>query len=298
MTHSSDSDRSRTTVYDLGEALAEVETLWAFRFSQDGISKVKLFFAHIQKLFAGQVEGFHACDTEYHDIFHTVTVFQTTFRLLDGYISAGSIVSEDAAVDLLLAALAHDTGYIRRTGEEEGSGARYTSSHVARSADFVLEHGQKAGWTSVDRMVRFIWATGLKNEYAAQHWQNTQESELAALLGSADIIGQMSDRVYLEKLLFLYREFREAGFPGYETEFDILRKTIDFYDLAIHRLDVDFRGVRSYARLFFRNRQQEDRDFYAEAMDHMMEYLRGILADDSTNFRKKLRRLDLEHVAV
>ena len=31
----------------------------------------------------------------------------------------------------------------------------------------------------------------------------------------ADLVGQMSDRAYLEKLLFLYYEFKEAGFPGY-----------------------------------------------------------------------------------
>ena len=31
------------------------------------------------------------------------------------------------------------------------------------------------------------------------------------MLGTADLIGQMADRYYLEKLLLLYEEFSEAG---------------------------------------------------------------------------------------
>ncbi len=56
------------------------------------------------------------------------------------------------------------------------------------------------------------------------------------MLGSADLLGQMSDRAYLEKLLFLYKEFREAGIPGFNTEFDIIRKTVDFYEITVQRL--------------------------------------------------------------
>ena len=114
------------------------------------------------------------------------------------------------------------------------------------------------------------------------------------VLASADLVGQISDRKYLEKLLFLYYEFKEAGFPGYDTEFDMLRKTIGFYEMTIARLDVELEGVRSSARKFFAERHGIDRDLYAEAMDNQMDYLRGILDDESTNFRKKLKRMDLE----
>ena len=104
----------------------------------------------------------------------------------------------------------------------------------------------------------------------------------------------MSDRAYLEKLLFLYYEFKEAGFAGYETEFDMLRKTMGFYELTVSRLDGDLGGVRAMARRHFAERWGADHDLYAEAMGRQMDYLQNILDDASTNFRKKLKRLDLE----
>jgi hypothetical protein len=47
------------------------------------------------------------------------------------------------------------------------------------------------------------------------------ESENIALLGkmpgTTDLIRQMADRFYMEKLLLLYNEFEEAGVPGFES---------------------------------------------------------------------------------
>ena len=64
------------------------------------------------------------------------------------------------------------------------------------------------------------------------------------IVGSADLMAQMADRAYLEKLLLLYEEFEEAGLPGYNSEFDLLKKTEDFYNLvARKRLAEDFDNV-------------------------------------------------------
>jgi len=145
-------------------------------------------------------------------------------------------------------------------------------------------------------VARLIWSTGLAGEYDDQAWESDDERLAGALLASADLVGQMSDRAYLERLLFLYYEFREAGFPGYETEFDILRKTLDFYQLTVRRLDGSLGGMRAHARSHFRLRRDLNRDLYAEAMERQMDYLKDILADNSTNFRHKLRRMDLENV--
>jgi len=104
----------------------------------------------------------------------------------------------------------------------------------------------------------------------------------------------MADRAYLEKLLFLYYEFKEAGFAGYDTEFDILRKTMGFYSLTMDRLDGEFHGVRGLVRAHFAERWGTDADLYDEAMGRQMAYLQTILDDATTNFRKKLKRMDLE----
>jgi hypothetical protein len=113
------------------------------------------------------------------------------------------------------------------------------------------------------------------------------------VLAAADLLGQMSDRAYIEKLLFLYYEFREAGIEGYNSAFDILRKTAGFYESTKARLDGPLGRVSGRSREHFAARCGIDRDLYREAIGRQMSYLDSILADDATNFRSKLKRLDL-----
>jgi hypothetical protein len=276
--------------------IAEARRIFSFRHDTAMWAAVEAAAADILDLFDGKFPGYHACDTDYHDIEHTMSVLLATARLADGRGFEHEPFLVELSRDLFVAALCHDVGYIRAIDEEGGTGARFTSVHVRRSADFAGKHALRWGLddASASRVSRLIYATGLKGEFGEQAWDGSREREAGMVLASADLVGQMADRKYLEKLLFLYYEFKEAGFPGYDTEFDILRKTMDFYKLTVDRLDVELEGVRSSARRFFAERHGMDRDLYAEAMDHQMAYLRGILDDESTNFRKKLKRMDLE----
>jgi hypothetical protein len=274
--------------------LEECYALWAARYGERSFSAVLSAFDQVRGVFAGLRPGYHACDTDYHNFEHTLAVLLASSRLLDGAFEEGAGFEAGMAEDYLIAALCHDTGYIRRVGEEGGTGARFTFNHVERSAHFIRDNAHALGLARPERIKRLIWSTGLRDEFNEQAWDSKEERLAGAMLASADLIGQMSDRAYLEKLLFLYYEFREAGFPGYDTEFDILRKTLGFYDATVARLDGALGGVRSYARGHFKSRYGLDRDLYAEAMERQMEYLKSIIADDSTNFRKKLKRLDLE----
>ncbi len=278
----------------------EASQCWNNRYEEESFLQIAGIASRIQALFCGGFNGYHSCDTGYHDIKHTLDVFLATVRMLDGRAIQRGPLPEDLARDLLIAALCHDVGYIRRYGEEEGTGARFTACHVARSAEFVLEHGPSFGLDdeSAKRIARIIMATGLKNEFQEQNWETPLERDAGAILGSADLLGQMSDRAYLEKLLFLYYEFREAGIPGYDTEFDILRKTIGFYEMTVTILGGRLLGAKDWARVHFLSRYGVDRNLYDEAISCQMDYLRKILADDSTNFRKKLKRLDLESLAA
>ena len=85
---------------------------------------------------------------------------------------------------------------------------------------------------------------------------------LGTLLGSADIIAQMSDRCYLEKCRDrLYPEFVEGGITHKKTvkgdvvvfasAQDLLRKTPSFYQNATKRLDGDLGGAYNYAQAHF-----------------------------------------------
>ncbi len=85
---------------------------------------------------------------------------------------------------------------------------------------------------------------------------------LGSLLGSADIIAQMSDRCYLEKCRDrLYPEFVAGGIARKRTEEgeevvfasgdDLLRKTPMFYQNAARRLDVELGGAYQFAQTHF-----------------------------------------------
>jgi len=276
--------------------VSEAERILRFWFDESVWSPIGAVAADIVDLFAGRFPGYRACDTDYHDIRHTMAVLLAAARIADGLFIERSPYDASLARDLLIAALCHDTGYIRSLGEDGGTGARFTSVHVRRSADFALANAGRwgIGEDSASRVARIIYATGLKGEYDDQAWADELEREAGCVLASADLVGQMADRAYLEKLLFLYYEFKEAGFPGYETEFDMLRKTMSFYDMTVYMLDSRYRGIRSLARRHFAERWGVDRDLYDQSMRRQIDYLRGILDDESTNFRKKLKRMDLE----
>ena len=67
---------------------------------------------------------------------------------------------------------------------------------------------------------------------------------LGYILGTSDLLTQISDRAYLEKLILLFKEFEEAGIPGFDTELDLLSKTEQFYkEVAQKRLFEDFQGI-------------------------------------------------------
>jgi len=281
---------------DPSAVIAETRRILGFWFGAEAWNRVDAVAVDIVAMFEGRFPGYRACDTDYHDIKHTMAVLLATARIMDGTFMARGPYPEELGRDLCIAALCHDTGYIRTLDEEGGTGARFTAVHVRRSADFARANAARWGLSESDgaRIARLINATGLKGEYGQQAWASEAEREAGASLASGDLIGQMSDRAYLEKLLFLYYEFKEAGFPGYDTEFDILRKTMGFYEMTLGLLDETLGGVRSRVRSHFAKRWGLDADLYAEAMNRQIAYLQGILDDASTNFRKKLKRLDLE----
>ena len=77
-------------------------------------------FEHFERLFAGEVPGFHGVDTVYHDRQHTLDITLALARLLVGY-ERGAAESDrlggERAVAGLLTGLFHDVGYLRRADD-------------------------------------------------------------------------------------------------------------------------------------------------------------------------------------
>ncbi|MBW1706490.1 MAG: hypothetical protein JRJ86_15190 [Deltaproteobacteria bacterium] len=69
-------------------------------------------------------DGYYACNTEYHDLRHITDTFLAMARLIHGGILDGNTFTNRGIVLGLIATLLHDTGYIRKEGDREGTGAK------------------------------------------------------------------------------------------------------------------------------------------------------------------------------
>jgi hypothetical protein len=263
------------------------------RANDKAFSIVKKNFLLIQDLFGGRFKGYRKCNTEYHDFRHTLETFLTVARLMDGYNLSQKKFDMQVSINLLLAALYHDTGYIQEEWDTAGTGAKYTQEHVKRSIFFVEKNAQILGLDAeqVDSINSYVRCSHIDDDFENFPFSRDVDRIAGAILGTSDLLGQMADRIYLEKLLFLYYEFREARVPGYKTEFDIIRKTLDFYDLVKQRLKDTFFSVFDFAGVHFKERFKIKQNLYLVAIERNIEYLKKIIADASTNFREKLHRV-------
>ena len=123
------------------------------------------------------------------------------------------------------------------------------------------------------------------------HFRNDDVDLLGKIVGTADLVAQIADRIYLEKLLYLYQEFEEARVPGFDSELVLLKKTEAFYrDISKKRIDEDLDGVASLMHLHFKERWGIDKDLYEEYIQKNVDYLRTVLQKHEDNYRNMLKR--------
>jgi hypothetical protein len=278
--------------------LADAKRFFKFSHPEADFKPVEKIFLLTKRLYDGRFPGYLACAVEYHDFAHSLAVFAAASRLMDGCELSGIRLEARQGIQILIAALLHDTGYIREESDNYGTGAQYTKVHVDRSAAFAMREAQALGLDddAAARIARIILATELARPWADLSFECEEERTGGEILAAADLLGQMSDRAYLEKLLFLYFEFREAGIDGFDSVFDILKKTALFYESTKQRLDGPLGRVSRTAKAHFAARCGIDRDLYLEAISKQMAYLQQIISDDSLNFRTKLKRMDLAEI--
>lgn len=283
---------------DRTSVLNEVRRIFLFNYDAAHFKPVENAFAIICSLFDGNMPGYRKCNTEYHNLTHTLDALLATARLMDGRSTSKEKFNERLAVNLHLAALLHDTGYIQEEWDVDGTGAKYTKVHVERSIAFVERNASNFHLTPEDvkQISRLVLCTGLKAD--SHKGLSGETGEAGAILGTADLLGQMSDRAYLEKLLFLYYEFKEAAIDGFNTTYDILRNTLSFFETTFERFENQLRHSYEYALHHFRVRHNIDENLYMTAIENQMKYLESIIEDETTNFRNKLKRLDIEKMEL
>lgn len=251
-------------------------------------------FATVIDLYEGRYPGYQACNTPYHNLRHVTDVFLALARLIHGSLLDGFALDGRSIALALSASLFHDAGLIQASDDTEGTGAKYLADHDQRSLRLMRVYGRKSGWSEaeIEAGCFLISCTDLDHDVAIIAYPEATVEHLGKLLAAADLIAQMADRVYLEKLLYLYHEFKEGGVGNYASEVDMLRKTIGFYQTVDQRLSSIAELIDRLARRHFAARWEIDINLYQTAINIQKEYLQLIL-DQPGDPRAHLRRQDI-----
>ena len=243
-------------------------------------------------LFRGHYPGYCAIKTLYHDISHTLEVLMCGVRLMHGVHLSGDLLSDEEITQMLSAILMHDVGYAQRVGEDKGTGAQYTLTHVQRGVEFMRHYFKNHNLPSdvPDAISTMIMGTEHMKPFTRIEFKSERERMLARIVATADITGQMADRAYLEKLLFLYLEFKEAQFGNYHSMYELLRQTNRFYEVTRVKLDDALGGIYHKLEFHFKDSLGVGTNYYLESIEKNINYLQKIVAQDEAAYLSMLKR--------
>lgn len=301
--------------------LSEVAVLLSFMGHAKAIPLVKAMFADAERIFAGKFKGYSSIPGGYNDFSHTTEVFLASARLLHGLHAAArrdaSNVVKKAAKELikglpgaraideavfhdhkpfsergtvitLAAALFHDMDFVQKTS------ARSTDGTERRGIAFAKQYlrRKRISPAEIAACVQMIESLSAES-IGSLKFKSVLASEGAKVLITADLMAQLADRRYLEKLLTLYHDMRKTGLVIYGSADEILTQTEHFYnDVARRRMNDELGGLYRVMRGHFSTRWGADRDFYEEYMNKNISYLRRIVQKYGRNYEEHLRRSD------
>lgn len=211
---------------------------------------------------------------------------------MQGVHLSGTRLTDDDMTMVIMAALMHDVGYAQLLDDESGTGAQYTFSHVDRSIQFMQEYiaDQHFPVAFITPLKCMILSTNPALKISEIDFPDEHTRLLGQLVCTADLTGQMADRTYLEKLLFLYLEFKEASFGDYTSVHDLLVKTKHFYSTVQKKMDVDLDGLYAKLTLYFKDKFSVERNYYLESIEKNIAYLTKITSLDEQEHFAMLKR--------
>ena len=266
----------------------EVQAAYRGMFPGSDAAFVPTAFGWLKQCFAGAHADFQAIDTLYHDLEHTLQGTLCMARLLRArqQAQARPLLTQRMFELGLLAMMFHDTGYLKKKDDRDGTGAKYTLTHVARSVGFAEEFLGPQGLPlseirSIQNMIR---CTGVHVDLGRIPFQSELERVVGYALGTADLLGQMAADDYIDKLPTLYAEFEEsarfyegkmANMMTFASAADLRRRTPVFWETYVQpKLNKDFWGLYR----FLNHPYPDGPNFYLQKIEANLERLREQLA--------------------
>lgn len=270
----------------------EIHTIAGLMFPRFDFAHFDRAFSDVIALFRGNYPSYRSCNVRYHDLGHTLSVTLAVARLMHGAVEAEQSFTEKDLNMGLISGLMHDTGYIQQTSDRQGTGAKYTQVHISRSIAFLLDYyrNDPAFQNELDAFRDILLCTGLNTQVQAIRFEGATVELLGKILGTADLLGQMADRYYLEKLPDLFDEFAEAGITTFANRLDLLVKTQGFYQMTLKRFADELGNTLRFSRFHFRKRWGIDEDLYIKSIEKNMAYLARVVTLHRENYADHLRR--------
>jgi len=249
-------------------------------------------------IFGGEHPDYRQSNTMYHDLDHTYGVVLATVRLFHGLSCDGWSVSEATILKALYSAYFHDCGLLVKNSEDAVTGAIYTIGHEKRSMFFMADYlkAKKFSLPFITDCSVIIQCTNLSIDPDSLFFPSAEMQLASFAVGSADILAQMADRYYLERLPQLFQEHEEGGIGNYSSAVELMEQTSVFYhDVVIDRLSRVFGNLTKFMQIHFRERWGVDRNLYLENIKKNVKYIQLIVrscgGDMEESIHKYLRRV-------
>jgi hypothetical protein len=225
------------------------------------------------------LENIANSDALYHNVEHTVLVSLVGQEILRGkYIREGNVSNEDW-LHFIISLLCHDIGYLKGVccqdkAEESlyatglgdtmlelpfgSTDASLTPFHVDRGKLFIEERFASHRLFDTEILKRNIELTRFPVPADDDH---SDTVNYPGLVRAADLIGQLSDPRYLQKISALFYEFEETGMNktfGYRNPGDLRKNYSSFYwnvvfpyiEQALRYLELSLCGKQIVANLY------------------------------------------------
>ena len=278
---------NRINTTDPASVNGEVNRMFLDLYPKASTHVLNRCFRDLTRLQAGNYPGYHACDTSYHNLQHSLDVTLAMARLMDGYERTQERGELGARLFRfgIVTALFHDIGYLRKVNDtRHKNGAEYTLKHVTRGAKFLEDYMNRIGMAELAPIAsQIIHFTGYEKPIAKIDVPNLTFRLIGNMLGTADIIAQMADRCYLEKCRDrLYPEFVEGGLAArdeadrrtsvmFRSVEDLMLKTPHFYKTATVRLNDQLGSAHGYVGKHFGGQ-----NLYFDEIDKNMQYASAV----------------------
>jgi hypothetical protein len=173
--------------------LKDIRTICEINYSDNDITLIERVLSDVIDLFHGKRPGYQACDTEYHNLFHTFQTIPPFVGMIDGWNKSGGSprISKNYFTFGAIGVLLHDTGYIKTEGDNDGTGAKYTFIHMERSVEFARQYLKEIGLAenSIPSILNIIRCTGVTLNIDIP-FHNNEEKIIGYALGTADLLAR------------------------------------------------------------------------------------------------------------